>query len=87
MQTWDKKIHVQSSLPAKENQYTMFIGRWQPLHPGHQALFQGALDEGKKVITSDELKIVSPEAYDIIAKGYEKDGKSKRIDCRNCKIL
>jgi hypothetical protein len=35
-----------------------------------------ALDEGKKVITSDELKIVSPEAYDIIAKGYEKDGEN-----------
>lgn len=35
-----------------------------------------ALEEGKKVITSDELKIVSPEAYDIIAKGYEKDGEN-----------
>lgn len=50
MQNWDKKIHVQSSLPAKETQYAMFIGRWQPLHPGHQALFQGALDEGKNVL-------------------------------------
>jgi hypothetical protein len=35
-----------------------------------------AFDEGKKVITSDELKIVSPEAYDVIAKGYEKDGEN-----------
>lgn len=35
-----------------------------------------SLEEGKKVITSDELKIVSPEAYDIIAKGYEKDGEN-----------
>ena len=35
-----------------------------------------ALEEGKKVITSDELKIVSPEAYDIIAKSYEKDGEN-----------
>jgi adenylylsulfate kinase len=28
----------------------MFIGRWQPLHPGHKALFQGVLDEGKNVL-------------------------------------
>jgi adenylylsulfate kinase len=27
----------------------MFIGRWQPLHDGHKALFQQALDEGKNV--------------------------------------
>lgn len=33
-------------------------------------------DEGKKVITSDELKLISPDAYDIIAKTYEKDGEN-----------
>jgi adenylylsulfate kinase len=49
MQNWDKKIHVQSSLPAKPNQYALFIGRWQPLHDGHKALFQQTLDEGKNV--------------------------------------
>jgi adenylylsulfate kinase len=27
----------------------MFIGRWQPLHDGHKALFQQALDGGKNV--------------------------------------
>ena len=27
----------------------MFIGRWQPLHDGHKALFQQVLDEGKNV--------------------------------------
>jgi cytidyltransferase-like protein len=50
MQNWDKKIHVQSSLPAKEGQYVMFVGRWQPLHKGHQSLFQLALDEGKNIL-------------------------------------
>lgn len=35
-----------------------------------------ALDEGKKVITSDDLKVISPDAYDIIAKSYEKDGEN-----------
>ena len=33
-------------------------------------------DDGKKVITSDELKTISPEAYDIIAKTYDKDGEN-----------
>jgi adenylylsulfate kinase len=50
MQNWDKKIHVQSSLPSKPNQYAMFIGRWQPLHDGHKALFQKAMQEGKNVL-------------------------------------
>jgi len=50
MQNWDKKIHVQSSLPSKEGQYVMFVGRWQPLHKGHQSLFQQALDEDKNVL-------------------------------------
>jgi cytidyltransferase-like protein len=45
-----KKIHVQSSLPPKPNQHAMFVGRWQPLHLGHQELFKRALDEGKNVL-------------------------------------
>jgi cytidyltransferase-like protein len=28
----------------------MFVGRWQPLHPGHQELFKQAMDEGKNVL-------------------------------------
>ena len=50
MQNWDKKIHIQSSLPAKENQHAMFVGRWQPLHTGHQELFKRAMDDGKNVL-------------------------------------
>lgn len=49
MQNWDKKIHVESSLTSKPNQYALFVGRWQPLHDGHKALFQQALDQGKNV--------------------------------------
>jgi phosphopantetheine adenylyltransferase len=48
--SWNKKIHVESSLPPREGQYAMFIGRWQPLHDGHKALFQSVLDEGKNVL-------------------------------------
>lgn len=50
MQNWDKKVHVQSSLPAKPGQHSMFVGRWQPLHTGHQELFKRAMDEGKNVL-------------------------------------
>jgi cytidyltransferase-like protein len=50
MQNWDKKTHVQSSLPAKPGQHAMFVGRWQPLHIGHQELFKRAMDEGKNVL-------------------------------------
>ena len=50
MENWSKKIHVGSSLPAKDGQYAMFVGRWQPLHPGHQELFKQAMDEGKNVL-------------------------------------
>lgn len=47
---WDKIIHVKSSLEPKPNQYAMFIGRWQPLHSSHQALFQQALNDGKNLL-------------------------------------
>ena len=50
MNNWDIQKHVESSLPAKDGQYAMFVGRWQPLHKGHQSLFQQAMDEGKNVL-------------------------------------
>jgi cytidyltransferase-like protein len=50
MENWTKKTHVGSSLPAKPSQFAMFVGRWQPLHKGHQELFKRAMDEGKNVL-------------------------------------
>jgi len=50
MENWNKKLHVESSLPAKPGQHAMFVGRWQPLHTGHQELFKRAMDEGKNVL-------------------------------------
>jgi cytidyltransferase-like protein len=50
MENWSKKIHVGSSLPSKDAQFAMFVGRWQPLHLGHQELFKRAMDEGKNVL-------------------------------------
>lgn len=46
---WDKKVHVKSSMPQKEGQWHLFIGRWQPLHDGHKQMFQQILDSGGKV--------------------------------------
>lgn len=50
MENWEKKVHVKSSLESKEGQFAMFVGRWQPLHLGHQALFSRAMNEGKNVL-------------------------------------
>lgn len=46
---WQKKVHVKSSLPKKDNQWSLFIGRWQPLHEGHKELFRQVINEGGKV--------------------------------------
>jgi cytidyltransferase-like protein len=67
MINWVKKIHTESSLPKKEGQFAMFVGRWQPLHKGHQSLFQEAMNEGKNVlicirdIEPDKKNPFSPE--------------------------
>jgi cytidyltransferase-like protein len=87
MENWSKKIHVTSSLPSKEGQYAMFIGRWQPLHPGHKEMFNQAINEGKKLLicirdiepndknpwTSQEVLVnVSKELKDLIEEGKVK---------------
>jgi nicotinamide mononucleotide adenylyltransferase len=46
---WDKKIHVKSSMDRKDSQWSLFIGRWQPLHSGHKELFRQVINEGGKV--------------------------------------
>jgi len=56
---WHKKIHVKSSLERKEGQWSMFVGRWQPLHDGHKAMFQQVLDEGGKVLIA--IRNVKPD--------------------------
>jgi cytidyltransferase-like protein len=77
---WDKKIHVQSSLQRKEGQFSLFIGRWQPLHEGHKKLFQQVLNEGNNVciairdIKPDEKNPFSAEeVFSNICKYYEND--------------
>jgi len=36
--------------PADRSKASLFIGRWQPLHDGHEALIRTVLDKGKKVL-------------------------------------
>lgn len=47
---WNKKIHVKSSMIPKSNQWSLFIGRWQPLHIAHKEMFQQVLNEGGRVL-------------------------------------
>lgn len=46
---WDKKVHVKSSMERKDSQWSLFIGRWQPLHDAHKQLFRQVINEGGKV--------------------------------------
>jgi phosphopantetheine adenylyltransferase len=46
---WDKKYHVESSMPNDDKGFHAFLGRFQPLHDGHKQLFQQVLNEGKNV--------------------------------------
>lgn len=46
---WGKKIHIKSSMERKSNQWSLFIGRFQPFHKAHKELFRQVIDEGGKV--------------------------------------
>jgi cytidyltransferase-like protein len=74
MEDWKKVVHVESSLEAKSGQYAMFIGRWQPLHLGHQALFQEALNQGKNLlicIRDGEVNDKNPFSPEDVKKNIE----------------
>jgi adenylylsulfate kinase len=71
---WKKIVHIKSSLENKKNQYAMFVGRWQPLHESHQALFQEALNEGKNLlicIRDGELNENNPFTPEQVKKNIE----------------
>jgi cytidyltransferase-like protein len=87
MSSWEKKVHVKSSLERKNGQYALFIGRWQPLHKGHKEMFQQALDEGSNVLIgireSEQVDVKNPftalEVMNNIMSEYEKEIKEKRV--------
>jgi cytidyltransferase-like protein len=49
MENWSKIVHIESSMQRKKNQFSLFIGRFQPLHLAHKELFNRVLDEGGNV--------------------------------------
>ena len=74
MEVWTKQLHVESSLPKKEGQYHLFIGRWQPLHSGHQALFGRVLNEAGRVciaIRDVEVNEKNPFSSDKVKASIE----------------
>lgn len=86
MGNWKKIIHVPSSLPSKEGQYSMFIGRWQPLHIGHKEMFMRVINEGGKVlicirdVTPDEKNPwTSNEVMENITKELSEFVKNEQI--------
>ena len=86
MENWTKKTHVESSRPAKQGQFAMFVGRWQPLHKGHQELFKRAMEEGKNVlicirdINPDEKNpFTAEEVKDIILNFYSQEYIGGRV--------
>jgi adenylylsulfate kinase len=73
---WKKTLHVESSLEAKEGQYAMFIGRWQPLHLAHKEMFQQALNEGKNVlicVRDGEVNEKNPFTAEQVKENIEKN--------------
>jgi nicotinamide mononucleotide adenylyltransferase len=48
MSNYIVKAEVESS--SSKEKYSMFVGRWQPWHAGHQWLIDQRLNEGKKVL-------------------------------------
>ena len=69
--------HASSSTEVK---YSMFIGRWQPLHKGHLWLINQRLKEGKKVwlairdVEPDEKNPwTAEEILDMVHEGELKD--------------
>ncbi len=64
----------------------MFIGRWQPLHKGHQWLINQRLEKGKNVlicirdVKADEKNPFSPQqVLANVTKHYTKEIKEEQI--------
>ncbi len=83
---WCTKYHVNSSMVNDENGFSMFLGRWQPLHDGHKGLFNQALSFGKNVCimireTSIDEKnpFSSLEVKKTIEDYYAKEVKEGRV--------
>jgi len=57
-------------MTRKENQTALFIGRWQPLHEGHKALFAQALNQGKSIVIA--IRDIEPDEKNPFTSGQVK---------------
>jgi len=83
---WIKKVHAKSTLPKKEGQYSLFVGRWQPLHSAHKELFNQVIEQGGRVciaIREGEVNEKNPftprEVMMNICKEMEKEVNSGKV--------
>lgn len=86
---WSKKVHITSSLPKKDNQWSLFIGRWQPLHLAHKELFRQVINEGGKVcvaIREVEINDKNPFTTQQIISNIATEMKSE-IEIGKLKII
>jgi len=86
MKEWSKNHHVESSIPPRDGQYAMFVGRWQPLHKGHQELFKQAMNEGKNVLIcirdgkpNDKNPFTATEVRENIMNHYSSEVESGKV--------
>jgi cytidyltransferase-like protein len=71
---------------STDKQYSMFIGRWQPLHTGHQWLFNQSLEEGKNVLicirdvkTDEKNPFTAEDVLNNITEFYSSECESGRV--------
>jgi nicotinamide mononucleotide adenylyltransferase len=83
---WSEKIHVSSSLKRKDGQFSLFVGRWQPLHEAHKALFSKALNKGENicigirdVVPDEKNPFTAAEVYVKITDHYDDLIKAGRV--------
>ena len=82
-----KKYLAKSNTEFKDDQYAMYIGRFQPMHDGHKWLFEQSLQEGKRVLicvrdmptdeknpftTEDVIEMLTKEFQDQVNSGMVK---------------
>ena len=86
MENWSIITHVKSSLEPRDGQYAMFVGRWQPLHKGHQELFKQAMDEGKNVLIcirdgqpNEKNPFTAQEVRENIMNHYSEEVESGKV--------
>jgi nicotinamide mononucleotide adenylyltransferase len=72
-----KIVYVGNGMPKKEEQWHLFIGRWQPLQLGHKKIFEQILKDGGNVciaIRDGEIDEKNPftanEVYQNIREEY-----------------